>query len=148
MKVILLQDVKDQGKKGQMIDVSDGYARNFLLPRKLAVEATTDTMNAMKIKEAARLKKLENDKAEARVVAAKLESCLVKVSAKSGGGGKLFGAITTKEISDALQAQYGITIEKNRIIQDEHIKTYGSYDVKCKLGFEVTGTIHLIVTEA
>lgn len=148
MKVILQQDVKDQGKKGQMIDVSDGYARNFLLPRKLAVEATTDTMNAMKIKEAARLKKLEHDKAEARVVASKLESCLVKVSAKSGGGGKLFGAITTKEISDALQAQYGISIEKNRIIQDEHIKTYGSYDVKCKLGFEVTGTIHVIVTEA
>ena len=148
MKVILQQDVRDQGKKGQMIDVSDGYARNFLLPRKLAVEATTDTMNAMKIKEAARLKKLELDKAEARAAAAKLESCIVKISAKSGGAGKLFGAVTTKEISEALQAQYGISIEKNRIIQDEHIKTYGSYDVKCKLGFEITGTIHVIVSEA
>lgn len=148
MKVILQQDVKDQGKKGQMIEVSDGYARNFLIPRKLAVEATTDTMNAMKIKEAARLKRLEIDKTEARAVAAKLDSCLVKVSAKSGGAGKLFGAVTTKEISEALQEQYGITIEKNKIVQDEHIKTYGSYDIKCKLGFEITGTIHVIVTEA
>ncbi len=148
MKVILQQDVKDQGKKGQMIEVSDGYARNFLLPRKLAVEATADTMNAMKIKEAARLKRLEIDKAEARAVAEKLNSCVVKVTAKSGGGGKLFGAVTTKEISDALQTQYGIVIEKNRIIQEDHIKTYGSYDVKCKLGFEVTGTIHVLVTEA
>jgi large subunit ribosomal protein L9 len=148
MKVILQQDIKDQGKKGQMVDVSDGYARNFLFPRKLAVEATTDTMNAMKIKEAARLRKLENDKTEARAVAAKLDSCVVKISAKAGTSGKLFGAVTAKEISDALAEQFGITIEKNRIVQDEHIKTYGPYDIKCKLGFEINGIIHVIVTEA
>jgi large subunit ribosomal protein L9 len=148
MKVILQQDVKDQGKKGQLIDVSDGYARNFLLPRKLAIEATADNINAIKIKEKARLKKLEDDKAVARAAAKALESIIVKVSAKSGGGGKLFGAITTKEISDALMEQHKIAIEKNKLVLDEHIKTYGSYEVKCKLGFEITGTIHLVVAEA
>ncbi len=148
MKVILQQDVKSQGKKGQLIEVSDGYARNFLLPRKLAVEATTDNINAMKIKEKARLKKLEDDKAEARALAKALESIVVKVSAKSGEGGRLFGAVTSKEISDALMAQHKIAIEKNKLVMDEHIKTYGSYEIKCKLGYEVTGTIHLIVTEA
>jgi large subunit ribosomal protein L9 len=148
MKVILQQDVRDQGKKGQMIEVSDGYARNFLLPRKLAVEATADNINAMKIKEKARLKKLEDDKAVARAAAKALESIVVKVSAKSGVGGRLFGAVTTKEISDALMAQHKISVEKNKIVLDEHIKTYGSYEIKCKLGFEITGTINLIVTEA
>jgi large subunit ribosomal protein L9 len=147
MKVILQQDVRDQGKKGQMIDVSDGYARNFLLPRKLAVEATADNLNAMKLKEAARLKKLESDKAEAREIAGKLDSLVVKVKAKAGSAGKLFGAVTAKEIADALQEQHGITIEKNRIVLDEHIKAFGSYEVKCKLGFEIAGTIHVIVTE-
>ncbi len=96
MKVILQQDVRDQGKKGQLIDVSDGYARNFLLPRKLAVEATADNINTMKSREKARLKKLEDDKAEARAAAKALESVVVRVSAKSGGGGRLFGAVTTR----------------------------------------------------
>ena len=148
MKVILQQDVRDQGKKGQLIDVSDGYARNFLLPRKLAVEATADNINAIKIKEAARLKKLENDKSEARDIAAKLDSLIVKVQARAGSAGKLFGAVTAKEISDALHEQHGMTVEKNKIVLDEHIKAYGSYEIKCKLGFEITGTIHVIVTEA
>lgn len=148
MKIILLQDVKGQGKKGELLDVSDGYARNFLLPKKLAVEATPDNINAMKIKENARLNKLENDKAEARETAARLDGCIVKIAAKAGSAGKLFGAVTSKEISDALAAQHGIVIEKNKIVQDEPIKTFGSFDIKCRLGFEITGTIHLIVTEA
>jgi large subunit ribosomal protein L9 len=148
MKVILQQDVRDQGKKGQLVEVSDGYARNFLIPRKLAVPATPENVNNLKIKEAARLKKLESDKAEARAVADKLDSLLVKVRAKAGSAGKLFGAVTAKEISDALQEQHGILIEKNKIVLDEHIKTFGSYDVKCKLGFEISGVIHVIVTEA
>lgn len=147
MKVILQQDVRDQGKKGQMIEVSDGYARNFLLPRKLAVEATADNLNAIKIKEAARLKKLENDKAEAREVASKLGGVVVRVTAKAGSAGKLFGAVTAKEISEALQEQHGMTVEKNKIVLEEHIKSYGTYEVKCKLGFEITGTINVIVTE-
>ena len=147
MKVILQQDVRDQGKKGQLIDVSDGYARNFLLPRKLAIEATADNINAIKIKEAARLKKVESDKAEAREIAAKLDSLVVKVPAKAGTAGKLFGAVTAKEISDALNEQHGMTVEKNKIVLDEHIKSYGSFEIKCKLGYEITGTIHVIVTE-
>ncbi|MEL4106177.1 50S ribosomal protein L9 [Oscillospiraceae bacterium WX1] len=148
MKVILQQDIKDHGKKGQLIDVSDGYARNYLFPKKLAVEATADNINAIKIKEAARLKKLEDEKAAAREAALKLDSCVVKVSARAGGAGKLFGAVTAKEISDALKEQHGIVIEKNKIVLDEPIKTFGSFEVKCKFGFEITGTLHLLVTEA
>lgn len=148
MKVILQQDVKSQGKSGQLITVSDGYARNFLLPRKLAVEATPDNINTIKIKERARLKKLEEDKAEAREIATKLDSCIVRITAKAGSAGKLFGAVTSKEISDTLNSQNGIAIEKNKIVLDEHIKTFGSYDVRCKLGFEMTGIIHVLVTEA
>jgi len=148
MKVILQQDVRDQGKKGQLVEVSDGYARNFLIPRKLAIPATPENINNLKIQEAARQKKLESDKAEARAIADKLDSLLVKVRAKAGSAGKLFGAVTAKEISDALQEQHGILIEKNKIVLDENIKTFGSYDVKCKLGFEISGVIHVIVTEA
>jgi len=147
MKVILQQDVKGQGKKGQMIDVSDGYARNFLLPRKLAVAATADNMNAMRMAEKARLAQMEREKAEAEANAAKLASCLVKVSARAGSNGKLFGAVTAKEISDALAEQFGIVIEKNKIVLADAIKAYGTYEVKCRLGYEVSGTINVIVTE-
>ncbi len=147
MKVILQQDIKGQGKKGQLIDVSDGYARNYLLPRKLVVEATTDNLNAIKFKEKARLKKLEEDKALAKEVADKLDGVIVRVTAKAGSSGKLFGAVTSKEIAEALEQQHAITIEKNKIVLDEHIKTFGSFDVKAKLGFEISGTVHVLVTE-
>ena len=149
MKVILQEDVKDQGKKGQLINVSDGYARNFLLPRKLAIVATEENMSALKKQERARLKKLEEDKAAALEIAGKLEGLIVKIPARSGGtGGKLFGAVTSKEIAEALREQHGVEIEKHRIIQEEHIKTFGPYEVKCKLGFEISGTIHVLVVEA
>ena len=148
MKVILQQDVKGQGKKGQLIEVSDGYARNFLLPKKLALPATADTMNTMKIQEKARLAQIERDKADARATAEKLGSCMVIIRAKAGNGGKLFGAVTSKEISDALKEQFDIVIEKNKIVQAEPIKSYGTYDVKCKFGFEISGTIHVQVVEA
>ena len=154
MKVILQQDVKGQGKKGQLVDVSDGYARNFLLPRKLAILATPENKAAMEKKERARIKKLEEDKAFALETAKKLEGVIVRLSAKSGGSkadgteGKLFGAITSKEISDALLKQHNIEIEKNKILQEEQIKTYGPHEVKCKLGFEVTGIINLLVVES
>ena len=147
MKVILQQDIKGQGKKGQLIDVSDGYARNYLLPRKLVVEATTDNLNAIKFKEKARLKKLEEDKALAKEVADKLDGVVVRVTAKAGSSGKLFGAVTSKEIAEALEQQHAISIEKNKIVLDEHIKTFGSFDVKAKLGFEISGTVHVLVTE-
>ena len=148
MKVILQQDVKGQGKKGQTVEVSDGYARNFLFPKKLAVPATTDNMNAMRIKENARLAQIEREKEAAKETAKKLEGIKVTIKAKSGNGGKLFGAVTSKEIADALSAQFGITVEKNKIVQSDPIKNYGTYEVKCKLGHEISGKFTVYVTEA
>ena len=148
MKVILQQDVRDHGKKGQMVEVSDGYARNYLLPRKLAVPATADAMNTMKLQEKARQRKMEEEKARARENAGKLESVVVKIAAKAGEGGRLFGSVTNKDISDALREQYNIDIEKSRIIIADPIKAYGSYEVKCKFGYEISGTIHLLITES
>jgi len=149
MKVILQADVKGHGKKGELVEVSDGYARNFLLPRKLAVAATQENVEVMKQKEKARLRKLEADKAAAKEIASKLEGVQVRIPAKAGGsGGKLFGSVTSKEISEALAEQHSIIIEKNKIVQDEPIKTFGPYEVKCKLGFEISGIIHVLVVEA
>lgn len=147
MKVILQQDVKGQGKKGQLVDVSDGFARNFLLPKKLAVEATSDNVNTMKLQEKARKEREAAEKAEAQAVAAKLAECPVRIVAKAGAGGRLFGAVTTKEISDALQAQYGLAINKSKLVQEEPIKSFGGYELKCKLGYEVVGTLKVIVAE-
>ncbi len=147
MKVILQQDVRDHGKKGQLVDVSDGYARNYLFPRKLAVPATADAMNTMKLKEKARIRQMEEEKAQALENVKRLDSCVVKISARAGENGKLFGAITNKDISDALAAQYGINVEKGRIVIADPIKSYGPYDIKCKFGYEISGTIHLLVTE-
>ena len=147
MKVILQQDVKGQGKKGQMVEVSDGYARNFLLPRKLAVAASADNVNTMKLQEKARQAKEAAEKAEAEAVAEKLKECQVKIHAKAGTGGRLFGAVTSKEVADGLKAQYGIDVNKSKIVQDEPIKTFGTFQLKCKLGYEVTGTIYVVVAE-
>ena len=147
MKVILQQDVKGHGKKGEMVEVSDGYARNFLFPKKLAVAATADTINTMKLQEKARLAQIEREKEEARAIAAKLESSMVKIAAKAGAGGKLFGSVTAKEIAEALEKQYQIAIEKNKVVLAEPIKAFGTYEIKCKLGHEITGKINVVVTE-
>ena len=147
MKVILQQDVKGQGKKGQMVEVSDGYARNFLLPRKLAVEASADNVNTMKLQEKARQAKLAEEKAQAEAVAAQLKELTVRIAAKAGTGGRLFGAVTSKEISDALKAQHNIDIPKSKLVQDEPIKSFGGYELKAKLGHDVTGTVKVVVTE-
>ncbi len=147
MKVILQQDVKGQGKKGQMIEVAEGYARNFLLPRKLAVPATADAMNTMRLQEKAKKAEEARQKAEAEAIAEKLKNAQVKVSARAGANGKLFGAVTSKEVSDALQAQYGIELAKNKIVMDEPIKAFGGYQLKAKLGYEVSGTIYVMVVE-
>ena len=147
MKVILQQDVRGQGKKGQMIEVSDGYGRNYLLPRKLAIEATADNINTMKTKEKARQAQIEREKEEARENAKRLSGCTVKIKAKAGAGGKLFGAVTAKEISEALSAQYGVNIEKNKFVISEAIKSFGEFDVKCKLGYEISGSFKVIVSE-
>ena len=148
MKVILQQDVKGQGKKGQLIESSDGYARNFLLPRKLAVEATADNLHKMQKQDAAKKEKEAAEKAEAQRIAQALESLQVIGRAKGGDGGRLFGSVTSKEVADALKSQHNIDINKSKIIQDEPIKAFGSYTLKCKLGYEVSGTIHVVVTEA
>ena len=147
MKVILQQDVKGQGKKGQMVEVSEGYARNFLLPRKMAIAATAVAINTMNLKEKARKAEEARQKAEAEATAEKLKECMVKLTAKAGSGGRLFGAVTTKEISDGLKAQFGLDIPKQKLVLDDPIKSFGSYQVKAKLGFEVTGTVYVSVFE-
>ncbi len=148
MKVILQQDVKGQGKKGQLVDVSDGYARNFLLAKKLAVPATPENVNTMKQQEKARKAQEAAEKAEAEALAKKLETITVKVVAKAGEGGRLFGAVTSKEISEALNAQFGLNIAKAKLVLDEPIKACGGYKIKAKLGYEVVGTVNVMVVEA
>ena len=147
MKVILQQDVKGQGKKGQMIEVSEGYARNYLLPRKLAVAATADAINTMNLKEKARRAEEARQRAEALETAEKLKGCVVKLTAKAGQGGRLFGAVTTKEIAEGLSKQHGLEIAKQKLVLEEPIKAYGSYQIKAKLGFEVVATVYVVVSE-
>lgn len=148
MKVIFNVDVKGQGKKGEMKEVSDGYARNYLLPRKLASEATVDNINTLKLKEKAKAAQIAQEKAEAMENAKRLSEVAVTIRARAGGAGKLFGSVTSQEISDALREQYGINVEKNKIVQSEPIKTYGSYTVKAKLGYEISANISVLVIEA
>ena len=147
MKVILQQDVRGQGKKGQMVEVSDGYARNFLLPKKLAVTATPESINTMQQQEQAKKAQMAAEKAEAEAVSKKLEGLMVKISAKAGEGGRLFGAVTAKEISEALAAQHGLNIAKTKLVLEDPIKSCGSYSLKCKLGHEVTGVVNVLVVE-
>ena len=146
MKVILQQDVKGQGKKGQLIEASDGYARNFLLPRKLAVPATAENLNTMKQQEKAKRAQEAAERAEALELSEKLKSCMVKIPAKAGTGGRLFGSVTSKEVSEALKAQFGIDIAKTKIVLPDPIKAFGGYQLKCKLGYEITGTVNVMVT--
>ena len=143
MKVILQQDVRGQGKKGQMIDAAEGYARNYLLPRKLAIPATADAINTMNLKEKARRAEEAANRAAAVETADKLRNCTVKITAKGGANGKLFGAITGKEISEALMAQFGLDVGK----LDEPIKAFGSYEIRAKLGYEVSGKFTVTVAE-
>ena len=148
MKVILQQDVKGQGKKGQMVEVSEGYARNFLLPRKLAIAATADAINTMNLKEKARKAEEARQKAEAEATAEKLKECMVKLTAKAGNGGRLFGAVTTKEISAALKEQFGLELDSKKLVLPDAIKSFGGYQVKAKLGYEISGLVNVLVCEA
>ena len=147
MKVILKADVKGKGKKGQMIEVAEGYARNFLMPKGLAVPATADAVNTMRLQEKAKAKADAEAKAAATEIAEKLKGLQVKVPSKGGEGGKLFGAVTGREISTALKEQHGLDIDSKKLVLDEPIKSFGSYQVKAKLGFEISGTVYVIVTE-
>ena len=147
MKVILQQDVKGQGKKGQLVEVSEGYARNFLLPKKLAIPATTDAINTMNLKEKARRAEESRQREEALANAAKLKECTVRIAAKAGTGGRLFGAVTTKEIAEALNKQFSLDIPKQKLVLDEAIKSFGTYTVKAKLGFEISASFSVMVSE-
>lgn len=147
MKVILQQDVRGKGKKGQMIEAAEGYARNFLLPKGMAVLATADAVNTMNLQAKAKAKADAEAKAAALEIAEKLKSCQVKIAAKGGEGGKLFGAVTGKEIAAALKEQYGMDVDSKKLVLDQPIKTFGSFEVKAKLGFEISGTVYVLVTE-
>ena len=147
MKVILLQDVRGKGKKGQLLEVSDGYARNYMLPRKLAVEATPDAINTMRMNDKAQQEKRQREREEAFALSNRLKDMTIVVKAKGGGAGRLFGSVTTQEISDTLKSGYGIELDKRRIVLDEQIKTVGEYTVKCKLGYEITADLRLRIEE-
>ena len=133
MKVVLLADVKGQGKKNDVINVSDGYARNFLLPRKLAVEADAKVMNEIKGREDSIKHKIEVETAEAKALAVKLDSILVKIPASSGADGRLYGSVTAKDIAEKLQKEHGITVDKRKIQLSDPIRAYGQYDLDVKL---------------
>ena len=148
MKVILTQDVKGKGKKGQMIEVSDGYARNFMLPKKLAIEATPDAVNTMRMNDKATAERIAREKAEALATSKKLREMTVVVTAKGGGNGRLFGAVTTQEIAAALEKQAGIKLDKRKIVLGETIKNVGTYTATCKLGYEITAPLSVKIEEA
>lgn len=146
MKVILLQDVKGKGKKGQMLEVSDGYARNFMLPRKMAIEATPDAINTMKMNDKATQERIAREKAEALATAKKLREMTVTVTAKGGGAGRLFGSVTNAEIAEAL-AKQGVKLDKRKIVLNETIKNVGTYTATCKLGYEITAPLTVKIVE-
>ena len=148
MKVILLQDVKGKGKKGQMLEVSDGYARNFMLPKKMAIEATPDAINTMRMNDKAAAEKAARERAEAMDISRKLRELIVTVTAKGGGNGRLFGAVTTQEIAAALEKQSGIKLDKRKIVLNENIKNVGTYTATCKLGYEITAPLTVKIEEA
>ena len=147
MKVILTQDVKGKGKKGQMIEVSDGYARNFMLPRKLAIEATPDAVNTMKMNDKATQERIAREKAEALEISKTIRGLTVVVKAKGGGAGRLFGSITNQEIADALKAQSGINLDKRKIVLADTIKSVGTYTATGKLGYEITAPLTVKIEE-
>ena len=147
MKVILLQDVRGKGKKGQMLEVSDGYARNYMLPRKMAIEATADAVNTMRMNDKATQERIAKEKAEAMEVSKKLREMTVVVNAKGGGNGRLFGSVTNQEIADALKAKTGIALDKRKIVITDAIKNVGTYTVTCKLGYEITAPLTVKIEE-
>ena len=145
MKVVLLQDVKGQGKKDDLINVSDGYARNFLFPKKLAVEADAKVLNDIKNKEAAKQRRIELEKQAARDTAEKLAGTLVKIKVKEGADGKFYGSVTTKDIAEALKEQCGIEVDKRKVVLGENIKGYGTYTVDVKLYPEISAKLNVLV---
>ena len=148
MKVILTQDVKGKGKKGQMLEVSDGYARNFMLPKKLAIEATPDAINTMRMNDKATQERIAKEKAEALATSKQIRELTVTVTAKGGGAGRLFGSVTNAEVAEALEKQAGIKLDKRKIVLGETIKNVGTYTATCKLGYEITAPLTVKIVEA
>lgn len=147
MKVILLQDVKGKGKKGQLLEVSDGYARNYMLPRKIAIEATADAVNTKNMNDKAAAEKAAKERAEAVELSHKLREMTLTVKAKGGGNGRLFGSVTNQEIADSLKATSGISLDKRKIVISDPIKNVGTYTVNCKLGYEITAPLTVKIEE-
>ena len=147
MKVILLQDVKGTGKKDQIIEASDGFARNYLIPRKMAREATAEALNAIEKSKSADKHREDVRRAEAETKARMLKGKVVQLSVRGGEHGKLYGTVTNDQIAAALKEQHGVEIDSKKLVLDEPIKSFGSYQVKAKLGFEISGTVYVIVTE-
>ena len=147
MKVILLADVKGQGKKNDVIEVSDGYGKNFLIPRKLAKAADAQSLNDVKVKAEAKQYRIETERKEAQALAEKLKTMIVKIPASSGADGRLYGSITTKDIAERLEADHGIIIDKRKLVLNENIKAYGKYEVEAKLYTEVVGKVFVLVCE-
>lgn len=145
MKLVLLADVKPLGKKNDIVDVSDGYAKNFLLPKKLAIIADAKAVNEIKNKEAARLHAIEVEKAAANEVAKKLEGVIVKIYMTAGEDNRLFGSVTSKDIIDALEKDHGIVIDKKKVVLDKPIKAYGTYEINVKLYTGIVGKINVLV---
>jgi len=148
MKIVLLQDVKALGKKGTLVEVSEGYARNFLLPKKLGAPATAENLNTLKLKKANEEKVAAEQLAEAKAVAAKLEDGSVTVRIKGGENGKTYGSVSTKEIAEAVKSQKGIEIDKKKIVLPEAIKAFGVHEVAVKLHKEVQAKLTVSVREA
>lgn len=147
MKVLLLQDVKGKGKKDTIVDVSDGYARNFLLPKGVAVEADAKIMNDYKNKQAAKKHHEEMEKQAAKETAEKLAGLVVKIFATAGADGRFYGSVTTKDIAEELEKQHGIMVDKRKIVLDDAIKAFGSYSLDVKLYPEISGKLNVIVTQ-
>lgn len=148
MKVILLQDVKGSGKKGELVNVSDGYGRNYLLPHKLVVEADAKAINEMKNAEQSKQYKIEQEKAKAGKDADKLNNQTLTIVGKAGKNGKLFGSVTSKEIAAELRKKFGIEIDKRKVVIDGDIKTFGTYNCEVKLYTGISAKLKIMVTEA
>ncbi|MBQ8409829.1 MAG: 50S ribosomal protein L9 [Clostridia bacterium] len=147
MKVLLLADVKGQGKKDQIVEVSDGYARNFLFPKKLAVVADAKVMSEAKSKEESKQFKLKEEKAAAKELADKISKLTVKITATSGADGRLYGSVTSKDIAEKLKEQHKIDVDKRKLVLNENIKSYGTYEVEVKVYPEISAKLKVSVTE-
>ena len=147
MKVVLLQDVKSIGKKGELVNVSDGYARNFLFPKKLAKEANAQALNELKNAEESKAFKIKQETEAAQASADKINGKSVSILAKAGQGGKLFGSVTAKEIAEAIKKQYGVDVDKRKIDTKGDMKAFGTYECEVKLYSGITATVKAVVTE-